>query len=60
MNEIPKHHMIIECGDFNAHLGEAKVHDIFHKDTSKNGRLLHGHAVEFGLNNTNVMFEKTK
>ena len=25
VNDIPKHHMILECGDFNAHLGKSDV-----------------------------------
>ncbi|XP_014680902.1 PREDICTED: uncharacterized protein LOC106820839 [Priapulus caudatus] len=36
INEIPKHHVIIECGDFNAHLGEDTVRHTFHTQTNKN------------------------
>ena len=52
VNDIPKYHMIIECGDFNAHLGKTEVHHMF--------RLLLEHSEECGLNITNTMFEKRK
>jgi len=60
VNDIPKHHMITECGDFNAHLGEKEVQCTFHKDTNRNGRLLLKHAEECGLNISNTKFEKRK
>lgn len=58
MNEIPKHHVIIECRDFSAHLGEDTVRHTFHKQTNKNGKLLLEHATECDLHITNTLFEK--
>ena len=50
INDIPKHHVIIECGDYNAHLGEEKsVRYIFHERTNNNGKLLLEHATECDL-----------
>ena len=60
MNDIPKHRMIIECDDFNAHLGKTEVRHMFHKDTNKNDSLLLEHAEDCGLNITIKMFEKRK
>lgn len=60
MNEIPKHHVIIECGDFSAHLGEDTVRHTFHKQTNKNGKLLLEHATECDLHITNTLFGKKK
>ena len=60
MNDIPKHHMRIECGDFNAHLGRDSVRHTFHDQTNSNGNLMLEHAAECDLHITNTMFEKKK
>ena len=58
--DIPKHHMILECVDFNAHLGTSDVPFSFHDETNKNGELLLEHAMECGLRITNTLFKKRK
>ena len=60
VNDIPKHHVIIECGDFNAHLGTDAVRHTFHEQTNSNGKLLLEHASECSMHITNTMFEKKK
>ena len=61
INDIPKHHVIIECGDFNAHLGEEEsVRHAFHEKTNKNSKLLLEHATECNLHITNTLFKKKK
>ena len=35
-NGIPKHHMVIECGDYNAHLGKESAPYTYHETTNKN------------------------
>ena len=59
-NSIPKHHMIIECGDFNAHLGKGSTQHCYHESTNSNGRLLLDHATSCNLLITNTMFKKRK
>ena len=57
-NSIPKHNFLIECGDFNAHLGEKDVPYTYHKLTNKNGSLLLEHAAECNLIITNTQRRK--
>ena len=60
IHEIPKHNVIIECGDYNAHLGKADVRHTFHEETNSNGSFLLEHAEECNLNIMNTLFEKKK
>ena len=60
INDIPKHNMIIELGDFNAHLGKEHVRHMYHEHSNSNGNLLHDHALECGLIITNTMYEKRR
>ena len=60
INDIPKHHIILECGDFNAHLGKADVPYTFHEETNTNGELLLEHASESGMRITNTLFKKRR
>ena len=52
--------MIIECGDFNAHLGRDNFKYAFHEKTNSNGNLLLEHATESDLHITNTLFKKKK
>ena len=52
--------MILECGDFNAHLGAESARYTYHDKTNSNGRLLLEHATECNLHIRNTMFEKKK
>jgi len=59
VNDIPKHNVIVECDDFNAHLGKSEaVRHAFHKDSNKNGKLLLDHATECNFHIYNTLFEK--
>ena len=58
INELPKHHIILECGDFNAHLGKSDVPFTFHEETNRNGQLLLDHRTECGMRITNTLFKK--
>ena len=60
INSIPKRHVIIECGDFNAHLGRDNFKYAFHEKTNSNGSLLLEHATESDLHITNTLFKKKK
>ena len=60
MNSIPKHDFLLECGDFNAHLGAEDAPHTFHEETNTNGSLLLEHAEECALRITNTTFEKKK
>ena len=45
VNGIPKHHMIIQCGEYNAHLGNESAPCTCHETTNiKNRKLLLDHA----------------
>ena len=60
VNGIPKHHMVTECGDYNAHLGKESAPCTYHETTNKNGKLLLDHATECNLHITNTAFKKRK
>ena len=60
INSLPKHNVIIECGDFNAHLGEKDVPYSYHEQTNSNGNLLLEHATECNLIITNTQRKKKK
>ena len=60
VNSIPKHDFLLECGDFNAHLGAEDAPHTFHEETNTNGSLLLEHAEECALRITNTTFEKKK
>ena len=60
INGIPKHNVVLECGDFNAHLGENNVPYSFHQQTNKNGNLLLEHASECNMIITNTQRKKRK
>ena len=58
-SDIPKHHMIIiECGDFNAHIGRNEAKYTYHTETNNNGKMLLAHSEECGLRITNTLFKK--
>ena len=59
-NSIPKHHMIIKCGDFNAYLGIGSVQHSFHETTNSKSRLLIDHATSCNLLIANTIFKKRK
>ena len=59
-NSIPKHHFLIECGDFNAHIGEKDAPYTFHQQTNSNGSLLLDHATECNFLITNTQRQKRK
>ena len=56
----PNHHMVIECGDYNAHLGKESAPYTYHETTNQNGKLLLDHATECNLHITNTAFKKRK
>ena len=58
VNSIPKHNLILELGDFNAHLGRDNFSFAFHENTNKNGRLLVEHCTETNLLGSNLFFMK--
>ena len=58
VNDIPKHHIIIECGDFNAHIGRNEAKFTYHTETNNNGKMLLAHSEECGLRITNTLFKK--
>ena len=58
INSISKHHMVIECGDFNSHLGKESVQHTYHELTNNNGKLLLEYATSSNLIITNTMFTK--
>ncbi|CAI9733581.1 Hypothetical predicted protein [Octopus vulgaris] len=60
INEITKHHVNIECSDFNAYLGEDAVPYTFHTETNNNGQLLLDHVVECNLCITRTLFKEKK
>lgn len=60
VNATLKHHVVIECGNFNANFGSDKVRHTYHNTTNENGKLLLEHATECNLHITNTMFEKWK
>ena len=60
VNSIPKHNLIVECGDCNAHLGEDDARHTYHKTTNENGTLLLDHANECNLHIMNTRFEKKR
>ena len=60
IGDIPKHRVILECGDFNAHLGKEDVRFSFHEKTNTNGDYLIDHVQENDLRITNAMFKKKK
>ena len=60
MNSIPKHRLILECGDFNAHLGKDDVAHSFHEEKNSNGELLIDHLNECDLKVTNTLFKKRR
>ena len=59
VNGIPKHHMVIECGDY-AHLGKESAPYTHHETTNKNGKLLLDHATECILHIIYTAFKKRK
>ena len=60
INGLPKHNIVIECGDFNAHLGEKDVPSTYHKATNSNDNLLLEHASECNMVITNTQREREK
>ena len=58
VNSIPKHNLILEIGDFNAHVGQDLVKYSFHEKTNKNGNFLYQHIVESNMLITNTSFQK--
>ena len=60
INCIPKHRLILDCGDFNAHLSKDDVAHSYHEKTNTNGEFLIDHINECNLRVTNTMFEKKK
>ena len=58
VNTIPKHNLILELGDFNAHLGRDNFSQAFHENTNNNGRLLVEHCTETNLLVSNLFFTK--
>ena len=52
--------MVIECGDFNVHLGKESVQHTYHESINNNGKLLLEHATSSNLIITNTMFTKRK
>lgn len=60
VNATLKHHVVIECGNFNANFGSDKVRHTYHNTTNENGKLLLEHATECNLHVTNTMFKKWK
>ena len=60
VNGIPKHSMVIECGDYNAHMGKESAPYTYHETTNQNGKLLLDHATECNLHITNTAFKKRK
>ena len=60
INKIPKHRVILECGDFNAHLGKEDFPFSYHEETNTNREFLIEHALEGDLRITNTLFEKKK
>ena len=59
-HDIPKHNFLIECGDFNAHIGEKDAPFTYHQTTNSNGALLLEHASECNLLITNTQRRKRK
>ena len=59
-NGIPKHRLLIEVGDFNAHLGNADVPYTYHQSTNSNGTYLLEHTSECNLIITNTQRRKKK
>jgi exonuclease III len=60
VNGIPKHNLVIELGDFNAHLGEEHARYTYHQSTNTNGKFLLEHALECDMLINNTRFEKKK
>ena len=58
VNRIPKHHFLIQCGDFNAHTGEKDAPFTYHQRTNRNGSLLLEHVNECNLVITNTQRRK--
>ena len=53
--------MVIECGDFNDHLGKESVQHTYHESTNNNRKiLLIEHETSNNLISTNTMFTKRK
>ena len=54
MNSVPNHNMVIECGNFNAHLGKEEASYTYHEKTNINGKLLLEH-----INASNLLVTDT-
>ena len=50
--------MLIECGDFNAHIGKEDAKYTYHDKTNNNGKLMLEHTDECNLCITNTCFQK--
>ena len=60
VNNLPKHNIVIECGDFNAHLGGNDAPYTYHEMTNSNGKLLLEHATECNMIITNTQRKKKR
>ena len=58
INRVLKHNVLIECGDFNAHIGKEDAKYTYHDTTNSNGKLMLDHAYECNLCITNTYFQK--
>ena len=54
INDIPKHHMIIECGDFNAHIGSNEAEYTYHTETN------FLHTLQNVVSESQILYSKRK
>ena len=60
VRSVPKHHLLLVMGDFNAHIGKDVSKFSFHDVTNSNGKLLTDLIQETNLEVTNGRFQKKK
>ena len=59
MREIPKHNVLVICGDFKAHIGKNEANRFsFHNEANRNGQYLTDFALENKLQILNTKFMK--